>query len=140
MRLPISQTIPETWVPVQDLPTEANVKPPAAGSAALDLPVGPAPQGPAPVAEASPRSPPGPGGSRPGPETFRQRFRQFRYHLRELESGAGGGNGWADSDTGWEMPTVPLSSTLTFWRAVSSVTSSLPHGHREAASNISSLL
>ena len=60
--------------------------------------------------------------------------------LRELESGAGGGNGWADSDTGWEMPTVPLSSTLTFWRAVSSITSSLPHGHREAASNISSLL
>ena len=48
--------------------------------------------------------------------------------LRELESGAGGGNGWAGSDAGWERPTVPLSSTLTFWRAVSSVTSSLPHG------------
>lgn len=58
---------------------EANVTPPAAASAPLDLPVGPAPQGPALLAEASPRSPPGPGGSRPGPETFRQRFRQFRY-------------------------------------------------------------
>ena len=58
---------------------EANVTPPAAASAPLDLPVGPAPQGPALLAEASPRSPPGPGGSRHGPETFRQRFRQFRY-------------------------------------------------------------
>ena len=60
--------------------------------------------------------------------------------LRDLESGAGGGNGWAGSDAGWEMPAVPLNSTVTFWRAVSSVISSLPHGHREAASNISSIL
>ncbi|XP_012493125.1 PREDICTED: SCAN domain-containing protein 1 [Propithecus coquereli] len=29
--------------------------------------------------EPTPRSPTGPGGSRLGPETFRQRFRQFRY-------------------------------------------------------------
>ncbi|XP_037377008.1 SCAN domain-containing protein 1 [Talpa occidentalis] len=53
--------------------------PPAAASAALELPLGPAPLGPASLAEAAPRSPPGLGGSRPGPETFRQRFRQFRY-------------------------------------------------------------
>lgn len=52
--------------------------PPAAASAALELPLRPAPLGPAPP-EAAPRSPSGPGGSRPGPETFRQRFRQFRY-------------------------------------------------------------
>uniref|UniRef100_A0A8C4L8S2 SCAN domain-containing protein 1 n=1 Tax=Equus asinus asinus TaxID=83772 RepID=A0A8C4L8S2_EQUAS len=44
--------------------------PPVAAPAAL---------GSAPPAEAAPRSPAGPGGSRPGPETFRQRFRQFRY-------------------------------------------------------------
>lgn len=43
---------------------EASPPPPAA----LELPPG-----------SAPRSPPGPGGSRPGPETFRQRFRQFRY-------------------------------------------------------------
>ncbi|XP_062060115.1 SCAN domain-containing protein 1 [Lepus europaeus] len=49
---------------------EASPPPPAA----LELPLRSAPQ-----AEAAPRSPPGPGGSRPGPETFRQRFRQFRY-------------------------------------------------------------
>ncbi|XP_068843697.1 SCAN domain-containing protein 1 [Capricornis sumatraensis] len=71
-------SIPDSSNPSAAVP-EANVTPPAAASAALDLPVGPAPQGPAPLAEASPRSPPGPGGSRPGPETFRQRFRQFRY-------------------------------------------------------------
>ncbi|MBZ3869217.1 SCAN domain-containing protein 1 [Sciurus carolinensis] len=47
--------------------------------AAAELPVGPAPLGSAPQAEAAPRLPAGPGGSRPGPETFRQRFRQFRY-------------------------------------------------------------
>ena len=75
---PEAPSIPDSSNPSATVP-EANVKPPAAGSAALDLPIGPAPQGPAPVAEASPRSPPGPGGSRPGPETFRQRFRQFRY-------------------------------------------------------------
>lgn len=34
---------------------------------------------PAPLADAVPRTSPGPGGSRSGPETFRQRFRQFRY-------------------------------------------------------------
>jgi len=43
----------------------------------LELP--PPAQGAPPFAEAAPRSPPHPGGSRPGPETFRQRFRQFRY-------------------------------------------------------------
>ncbi|XP_069863288.1 SCAN domain-containing protein 1 [Dipodomys merriami] len=34
---------------------------------------------PAPQADGGARSPPRAGGSRPGPETFRQRFRQFRY-------------------------------------------------------------
>ncbi|KAG8517866.1 SCAN domain-containing protein 1 [Galemys pyrenaicus] len=53
--------------------------PPTAASAALELPLGRSPLGPAPLAEAALRSPPGLGGSRPGPETFRQRFRQFRY-------------------------------------------------------------
>uniref|UniRef100_A0A8C6EZD6 SCAN domain-containing protein 1 n=1 Tax=Marmota marmota marmota TaxID=9994 RepID=A0A8C6EZD6_MARMA len=43
------------------------------------LPLGPAPLGSAPQAEAAPHFPIGPSGSRPGPETFRQRFRQFRY-------------------------------------------------------------
>ncbi|XP_055292618.1 SCAN domain-containing protein 1 [Moschus berezovskii] len=71
-------SIPDSSNPSAAVP-EANITPPAAASAAQDLPVGPAPQGPAPLAEASSRSPPGPGGSRPGPETFRQRFRQFRY-------------------------------------------------------------
>ncbi|XP_040837051.1 SCAN domain-containing protein 1 [Ochotona curzoniae] len=50
----------------QAWPPEAVPAPPAA----LELPS---------PAEAAPRSPPGSGGSRPGPETFRQRFRQFRY-------------------------------------------------------------
>lgn len=61
---------------------EAVPPPPAAASPALELPLHPAPLGSAPLAEAAPRSPSGPGGlgsSRPGPETFRQRFRQFRY-------------------------------------------------------------
>lgn len=47
--------------------------PPAAASATLEPPPGPA------AVCAAPRSPPSPGGSRFGPETFRQRFRQFRY-------------------------------------------------------------
>uniref|UniRef100_I3MTG6 SCAN domain-containing protein 1 n=1 Tax=Ictidomys tridecemlineatus TaxID=43179 RepID=I3MTG6_ICTTR len=47
--------------------------PPAPEPASANaLPLGPAPPGSAPQAEAAP-------GSRPGPETFRQRFRQFRY-------------------------------------------------------------
>ncbi|XP_007518483.1 SCAN domain-containing protein 1 [Erinaceus europaeus] len=54
---------------------EATRTPPVAASAPLGRP----PQAPAPTAEAPPRCPPGLGGSRPGPETFRQRFRQFRY-------------------------------------------------------------
>ncbi|EPY78431.1 hypothetical protein CB1_001068005 [Camelus ferus] len=58
---------------------EANPTPPAAASAALELTLGPAPLGSAPLAEAALHSPPGPGGSWPGPETFRQRFQQFRY-------------------------------------------------------------
>ncbi|KAM9590453.1 SCAN domain-containing protein 1 [Trichechus inunguis] len=53
--------------------------PPVAASAATELPLGPTPLGSAPLADAAPRSPPSPGYSRPGPETFRQRFRQFRY-------------------------------------------------------------
>ncbi|XP_008072531.1 SCAN domain-containing protein 1 [Carlito syrichta] len=57
---------------------EAIPRPPAAASAAQEPPPGPAPLGPAPQAEAAARPPPVPGGSRPGPETFRQRFRQFR--------------------------------------------------------------
>ncbi|KAM5305434.1 SCAN domain-containing protein 1 [Glossophaga mutica] len=52
---------------------------PAAASAAQELYLEPPPLGSGPLAEAALRSPPGPGGSRPGPETFRQRFRQFRY-------------------------------------------------------------
>lgn len=59
---------------------EAVLPPPAAASPAVELPLRPAPMGSAPLAEASPRSPSGLGGSQPGPETFRQRFRQFRYH------------------------------------------------------------
>ncbi|KAK2500691.1 hypothetical protein MC885_013645 [Smutsia gigantea] len=58
----------------EEIPT-----PPAAASVTLALPLGPARLGAVPLPEASPRTPPGPSGSRPGPETFRQRFRQFRY-------------------------------------------------------------
>uniref|UniRef100_A0A8C0W6L8 SCAN domain-containing protein 1 n=1 Tax=Castor canadensis TaxID=51338 RepID=A0A8C0W6L8_CASCN len=58
---------------------EAHRSPPAAPSAALELPLAPAPLGSTPQAGAGQRSPAGAGGSRPGPETFRQRFRQFRY-------------------------------------------------------------
>ncbi|KAL4833045.1 hypothetical protein H8958_003901 [Nasalis larvatus] len=58
---------------------EAIPTPRAAASAARELPLGPAPVSVAPQAEAEARSPPGPAGSRLGPETFRQRFRQFRY-------------------------------------------------------------
>ncbi|XP_017503215.2 SCAN domain-containing protein 1 [Manis javanica] len=63
---------PKAAVP-EEIPT-----PPAAASVTPALPLGPASLSPAPLPEAAPRSPPGPG-SRPGPETFRQRFRQFRY-------------------------------------------------------------
>ncbi|KAF0874323.1 SCAN domain-containing protein 1 [Crocuta crocuta] len=59
--------------------SETIPTPPAAACAALELPLRPAALGSPPLAEAAPRSPPHPGGSRPGPETFRQRFRQFRY-------------------------------------------------------------
>ncbi|XP_068933606.1 SCAN domain-containing protein 1 [Petaurus breviceps papuanus] len=53
-------------------------------AASLPGPAAPAASPPSPVQlpaalEASPPAP-GPPGSRPGPETFRQRFRQFRYH------------------------------------------------------------
>ncbi|XP_032150977.1 SCAN domain-containing protein 1 [Sapajus apella] len=58
---------------------EAIPTPQAAVSAAPELPLGPAPMSIAPQAEGEARFPPGPAGSRPGPETFRQRFRQFRY-------------------------------------------------------------
>nr|XP_031529947.1 SCAN domain-containing protein 1-like [Vicugna pacos] len=69
---------PEPSSPNAAVP-EANPTPPEAASAALELPLGPAPLGSAPLAEAALHSPPGPGGSWPGPETFRQRFQQFRY-------------------------------------------------------------
>ncbi|XP_061066156.1 SCAN domain-containing protein 1 [Eubalaena glacialis] len=80
-----SSSTPETSPPAPESSSlnaaapEANPTSPAAAAAALELPLGPAPLASAPLAEAAPRSPPGPGGSRPGPETFRQRFRQFRY-------------------------------------------------------------
>ncbi|XP_057556764.1 SCAN domain-containing protein 1 [Hippopotamus amphibius kiboko] len=80
-----SSSIPETPPPAPEpsgpnaAVPEANSTPPLAAAAALELPLGPAHLGSSPLAEAAPRSPPGPGGSRPGPETFRQRFRQFRY-------------------------------------------------------------
>ncbi|XP_014706277.1 SCAN domain-containing protein 1 [Equus asinus] len=71
-----SSSTPEATPPALEPPSpnaavpEAIPTPPVAAPAAL---------GSAPPAEAAPRSPAGPGGSRPGPETFRQRFRQFRY-------------------------------------------------------------
>nr|XP_030686576.1 SCAN domain-containing protein 1 [Globicephala melas] len=80
-----SSSTPETPPPAPESSSlnaavpEANPTFPAAAAAALELSLGPAPLASAPFAEAAPRSPPGPGGSRPGPETFRQRFRQFRY-------------------------------------------------------------
>ncbi|XP_037667528.1 SCAN domain-containing protein 1 [Choloepus didactylus] len=58
--------------------SEAIPRPPAAASAAPELPFAPPPLGLASPAEAAPRSLPGIGNL--GPETFRQRFRQFRYH------------------------------------------------------------
>ncbi|KAM5245900.1 SCAN domain-containing protein 1 [Ctenodactylus gundi] len=58
---------------------EANPAPSAAAPTFLELPLVPPPPGSVPLARAGPRSPAGPGGSRPGPETFRLRFRQFRY-------------------------------------------------------------
>lgn len=60
-------------------PASANAAIPEVNPMAPELPLGPAPLGSAPQAEAAPRFPAGLGGSRPGPETFRQRFRQFRY-------------------------------------------------------------
>ncbi|MEJ1278982.1 SCAN domain-containing protein 1 isoform X1 [Cricetulus griseus] len=53
----------------------ADPEPAALSPAAPELPGTPAPLDAALQAEAAPR----PGASRPGPETFRQRFRQFRY-------------------------------------------------------------
>ncbi|XP_013005731.2 SCAN domain-containing protein 1 isoform X2 [Cavia porcellus] len=69
---------PEPCNPNADI-SEANLTPSAAASAVLELPLRPAALGSAPQAPAAARSPAGPSGSRPGPETFRQRFRQFRY-------------------------------------------------------------
>ncbi|XP_053430959.1 SCAN domain-containing protein 1 [Nycticebus coucang] len=72
--------IPGTTPPAPELSSpnaavpEAIATPAAAASAVLELPLGSAPQ-----AEVAARSPSGQGGSRAGPETFRQRFRQFRY-------------------------------------------------------------
>ncbi|XP_044520289.1 SCAN domain-containing protein 1 [Gracilinanus agilis] len=62
---------------------EASPRVPAASPPAPG-PAAPAASPPSPVPfpavlEASPLAP-SPAGSRPGPETFRQRFRQFRYH------------------------------------------------------------
>ncbi|XP_012922154.1 SCAN domain-containing protein 1 [Heterocephalus glaber] len=59
--------------------SEANITPSAAASAMLELPLRPAPLGSALQASAPSRSAAGPSSGRPGPETFRQRFRQFRY-------------------------------------------------------------
>ncbi|XP_063456884.1 SCAN domain-containing protein 1 [Pan paniscus] len=73
-----SPPAPEPSSPNAAVP-EAIPTPRAAASAALELPLGPAPVSVAPQAEAEARSTPGPAGSRLGPETFRQRFRQFRY-------------------------------------------------------------
>nr|XP_011764859.1 LOW QUALITY PROTEIN: SCAN domain-containing protein 1 [Macaca nemestrina] len=73
-----SPPAPEPSSPNAAVP-EAIPTPRAAASAARELPLGPAPVSIAPQAEAETRSPPGPAGSRLGPETFRQRFRQFRY-------------------------------------------------------------
>ncbi|XP_075419810.1 SCAN domain-containing protein 1 [Tenrec ecaudatus] len=64
-----SPPVPEPSSPYAAIP-EAIPTAPAVASAAPDWPLGPAPP-----AAAAPR----PGASRPGPETFRQRFRQFRY-------------------------------------------------------------
>ncbi|XP_007474319.1 SCAN domain-containing protein 1 [Monodelphis domestica] len=66
---------------------EASPRVPAASPPASPPAPGPAAQATSPpspvpfpaVLEASPLAP-SPAGSRPGPETFRQRFRQFRYH------------------------------------------------------------
>lgn len=55
-------------------PANANAAPEA-----IPPPVAAASAEPAPLVDAVPPTSPGPGGSRPGPETFRQRFRQFRY-------------------------------------------------------------
>ncbi|XP_043837432.1 SCAN domain-containing protein 1 [Dromiciops gliroides] len=55
----------------------ASLPAPAVPEASLPDPAAPAASPPAP---AQFPSVPGPPGSRPGPETFRQRFRQFRYH------------------------------------------------------------
>ncbi|XP_024895768.1 SCAN domain-containing protein 1 [Pteropus alecto] len=80
-----SSSTPEAPPPVPE-PSSQNAAvpkavspPPAAASAALELALGPSSVGPVPLAEIASRPAPGSGGSRPGPETFRQRFRQFRY-------------------------------------------------------------
>ncbi|XP_008570915.1 PREDICTED: SCAN domain-containing protein 1 [Galeopterus variegatus] len=68
--------IPEASAPAPDpsspnaAVSEATPTPPAVASAVQELPLGPAPLGSPPQAEDVPRSPPGSGGSRPGPETF----------------------------------------------------------------------
>uniref|UniRef100_U3EM90 SCAN domain-containing protein 1 n=1 Tax=Callithrix jacchus TaxID=9483 RepID=U3EM90_CALJA len=84
-RISVGSSLPEASPPAPE-PSSSNAAVPeaiptprAAVSAAPELPLGPAPLSIAPQAEAGARSPPGPTGSRPGPETFRQRFRQFRY-------------------------------------------------------------
>lgn len=66
-----SSSTPE--IPSPEPNADANAVPEAI------LPPVAASTGPAPLAEAAPRTAPGPEGSRPGPEIFRQRFRQFRY-------------------------------------------------------------
>lgn len=78
-----SSSTPEAPPPERPNPNaavpEAIPPPAAAASVALELRLGPAVLASAPLAEAAPLSSPDSGGSRPGPETFRQRFRQFRY-------------------------------------------------------------
>ncbi|XP_055122189.1 SCAN domain-containing protein 1 [Symphalangus syndactylus] len=77
----VGSSLPEASPPAPEpsSPNAAVPTPRAAASAALELPFRPAPVSAAPQAEAEARSTPGPAGSRLGPETFRQRFRQFRY-------------------------------------------------------------
>ncbi|XP_036273831.1 SCAN domain-containing protein 1 [Pipistrellus kuhlii] len=63
-----SSSTPEIPPPEPANAEPEAIPPPVAASA-----------GPAPLADAAPRTAPGPEGSRLGPEIFRQRFRQFRY-------------------------------------------------------------
>lgn len=103
-------SIPNSSNPSAAVP-EADVTS-CGGLRRLDLPVGPAPQGPAPLAEASPALPSRSWRLPARPETFRQRFRQFRYQdaagpqeafrqLRELSRASGCGPTSAQRSRSW---------------------------------------